>query len=199
MAFSMKHDLDNQTKLFTALGFGDKQTTEPFLDNARAAAWTRRTDTLSLNQSGEAVVDTTIDGKPKGRETFDFSNSEVSLPKSMHYDVAEDKNDNAHIDLSADIFGGGNKFHVVADGKIIDGSCSTKNGITECKETIKDAAGHLLLNGKTVTDLAKNPEDFQRTTSYTNASNEPVGSVTQHVKFDKANDTMVADSSFSKK
>ena len=207
MAHGFKMDLDAETKLFTALGFGEKRSSEPFLDSARAAAYTHGTDTISLNDKGQAVVSSVVDGKTEPPTVIDFSQAELSLPKKMDYDVkmnsgaksdsaskdSSSKEDSGHLSLSAEIFGSGVSFNVQTDGKVINGTCSTKAGITECNETVKDASRQTLLKGHTIVDMYKNPTDFHRSTSYSDATDHPLGTVSQEVKFDKANKTIQAE------
>jgi hypothetical protein len=117
----------------------------------------------------------------------------------MDYNVAVNNGPEAQVDLSASIFGSNNSFHVRADDKLIDGQCTTRSGITECNETIKDAAsGQLLLKGHTVADIMKNPADFHRTTNYSDANDHTLGTVSQHVVFDKNAKTIKADTSLSR-
>lgn len=196
MGLEMRHDLDAQTKIFTALGFGDKQTADPFLNSAREAAYSQRTDTITLNANGQAVVRAEVNGKAQPPSILDFTNPTVSLPKSMHYDVGVDS-EIAHVDLSAAIFSSENKFHVKTGDRTIDGTCSTKEGISICEETIKDASGNLLLKGHTVADLAKNPNDFHRTTDYSNPSGEKLGQVSQHVVVDSKTNTLTAETTIT--
>ena len=196
MALEMRHDLDAQTKIFTALGFGDKQTAEPFLSNARDAAYGQRSDTITLNAAGQAVVRSEVNGKAEPPSVIDFSNPTVSLPKSMHYDVGVD-NEIAHVDLSAAIFGSENSFHVKAGDRTIDGKCSTKDGVSTCEETIKDPSGNVLLKGHTVADITKNPNDFHRTTDYSTPSGENLGRVSQHVVLDSKTNTLTAETTIA--
>jgi hypothetical protein len=189
----MKRDLDNETKIFTALGFGDKQTADPFLDSAWAAAYSHRTDTISLNASGQAVVKSEANGHAQPSTVIDFSDSEVSLPKSMHYNVKVDNGATAHVDLSAANFASTNTFNVHTVDRIIEGSCSTRYGISDCTEAIKDSAGNLLLRGHTVADITRNPNDFHRTVDYSSPSGAPLGRVTQHVILDAKTNTLTAD------
>ncbi len=182
--------------MFTALGFGEKDSTEPFLDGARAMAYTHGTEKITLNGKGQAVVDSVVDGKAQPTKTLDFSDEQLSFPASIKYDVtinSQAGTEQGHIDLSASLFSSEKGFHVVAMGKVIDGSCTTKQGETQCDETVSDAAGHLLLRGHSVTDLTKNPADFHRTTEFSSPANEKLGQVSQHVQFDKTTNTIAAE------
>jgi hypothetical protein len=199
---SFKAELDTETKLYTALGFGEKRSTEPFLDSARAGAYTHGKDSISLNENGQAVVKSVIDGKAELPTFIDFSKAELSLPKKMEYDVNlnagassgdASKSDAGHLALSAEIFGSGVTFNVQNDGKNINGSCTTRKGITYCDETVKDGAGHTLLKGHTIANMYQNPTDFQRTTTYADANDHLLGEVSQHVKFNKADKTIEAE------
>ena len=198
-----KSDVDTETKLFTALGFGEKRSSEPFLDSARAGAYTQGSDTISINAKGQAVDKSVIDGKQQEPTFIDFSQSELNLPKKMDYDVKVTSGENsdrvakpesAHLHLAASWFNKNANFTVTTDGNVIDGACITsKEGITSCDETIKNAAGQTLLKGHSVTDMLKNPTNFERTTSYKDANDQPLGTVSQHVTYDKATQTIQAE------
>jgi hypothetical protein len=198
-----KSSLDTETKLYTALGFGEKQSSEPFLDSARAAAYTQGSDTISVNDKGQAVVKSVKDGKEEAPTYIDFSQAELNLPKKMDYDVkiSSGKNadattnaESAHLHLAASWFNKNATFNVTTDGKVIDGACTTsKDGITSCDETVKDTSGKTLLKGHSVTDMLANPTNFSRTTNYSDANDHPLGSVSQHVTYDKATQTLQAE------
>jgi hypothetical protein len=197
-----KSNLDTETKLYTALGFGEKQSSQPFLDNARADAYTKGLDTISVNDKGQAVVKSVMDGKEQAPTFIDFSQAELNLPKKMDYDVkissganpdAATKSESAHLHLAASWFNKNATFNVTADGKVIDGACTTKDGITSCDETVKDTTGNTLLKGHSVTDMLANPTDFSRTTNYSDANDHPLGAVSQHVTYDKTTQTLRAE------
>jgi hypothetical protein len=198
-----KTELDTQTKLYTALGFGEKRSSEPFLDSARAGAYFQGTDTISINDKGQAVDKSVIDGKQQAPTFIDFSQAEMSLPKKMDYDVKIRSGANsdstadaesAHLHLAASWFNRNAKFTVTLAGKVIDGACTTaKDGMTSCDEIIKNGAGQTLLKCHSVTDMLKNPTDFNRTTSYSDANDHPLGTVSQHVIYDKNAETIQAE------
>ncbi|HEY9758514.1 MAG TPA: hypothetical protein V6C97_25335 [Oculatellaceae cyanobacterium] len=194
----IKTELDNQTKIYSALAYSELEATEPLLQGARVAAYSRAAHRVTIN-NGKAVLESTLDGKKELPTVVEFRDASLGLPKTLDYTMVVNGSRKLHVALSADLFGSGTHMHVEMDGLTLDGRCKTNQGLTTCEEKILDSKKRLLLKGTVRTDVLKNQSDFSRTTEYFSQSLRPAACLNQHVRFDVKTSTLNADSTLSQR
>jgi len=201
--------VENIYKLSTALGLDvEKHCVDALLDQGRALAFSKSHADVTIDQNGNAVSRSTLDGVSQTPLEVKFSTAKLPLMAvlgghpSKEYDAAvvgSRTPEEAHLKFSMSIFGSDVKFHVTtkgADPKTIDGVCKTKDGITTIDETIKDNNNQLLATGHVVTDIGKKPNAFHRTTELRDARDQKLGVIDQDVKISE--NSLSADTSITR-